>query len=131
MSDAPFREVYGTFNGENMVGDEDGKIYPVPGNYASKSRMVEGDKLKMAITEAGIFFKQVLPVDRRTFIGEIVVIDGEFCVQDDDLHCFDILPQSVSFYQFQGGEEVVAKVPKDWDNDTRFAAIEAVISKKA
>src|SRR5690606_16926125 len=40
--------IEGVFDGENMV-DDAGKKYPVPANYASKSKLVEGDMLKLTI----------------------------------------------------------------------------------
>ncbi|MBU1146566.1 hypothetical protein KKD80_03410, partial [Patescibacteria group bacterium] len=39
------RIMEGVFNGQNMIG-ADGKEYLVPANYASKSKLVEGDILK-------------------------------------------------------------------------------------
>src|SRR3712207_6782664 len=40
--------IEGVFDGQNMVGS-DGKTYPVPANYASKSKLVQGDILKLTI----------------------------------------------------------------------------------
>ena len=34
--------IEGVFDGQKMIGP-DGKEYPVPANYASKSKLVEGD----------------------------------------------------------------------------------------
>src|SRR3989338_7659848 len=51
----------GTFTGEKMQGD-DGKEYTVPANYASKSKLVHGDRLKLTITKSGSFiYKQIGP----------------------------------------------------------------------
>ena len=44
------RVIEGVFDGENMIGP-DGKQYSVPANYASKSKLVEGDILKMKISD--------------------------------------------------------------------------------
>src|SRR5688572_21686970 len=50
--------IEGAFDGQNMIGS-DGKTYPVQANYASKSKLVEGQPLKLTITEAGEFrYKQ-------------------------------------------------------------------------
>src|SRR5471030_1604688 len=38
--------IEGIFDGQNMIGP-DKKQYPVPANYASKSKLVEGDGLKL------------------------------------------------------------------------------------
>jgi hypothetical protein len=49
----------GVFDGQNMVGS-DGKTYPVPANYASKSKLVQGDILKLTIGDDGAFlYKQI------------------------------------------------------------------------
>ena len=42
------RVVEGVFNGQNMIGG-DGEEYPIPANYSSKSKLVEGDILKLTI----------------------------------------------------------------------------------
>ena len=47
--------VEGVFDGQKMAGP-DGKEYPVPANYASKSKLVEGDILKLTIGVDGSFF---------------------------------------------------------------------------
>ena len=38
--------IEGIFDGQIMIGP-DGKNYPVPANYASKSKLVEGDIMKL------------------------------------------------------------------------------------
>lgn len=48
------RVVLGTFTGEKMAGD-DGKEYAVPPNYASKSKIVPGDRMKLTVTKSGSF----------------------------------------------------------------------------
>src|SRR3990167_9816950 len=51
--------IEGVFDGQNMVGS-DGKTYPVPANYASKSKLVQGDILKLTIADDGAFmYKQI------------------------------------------------------------------------
>ena len=51
--------IEGTFDGQIMIAT-DGKQYPVPANYASKSKLVEGDVLKLTITSDGSFiYKQI------------------------------------------------------------------------
>ena len=56
--------IEGQFDGQNMIGP-DGKVYPVPANYASKSKLVEGDTLKLTIAQDGSFiYKQIGPVER-------------------------------------------------------------------
>ena len=68
--------IEGVFDGQTMH-DADGKAYPVPANYASKSKLVEGDILKLTIADDGSFiYKQIGPVARRQVIGTLVQHDG-------------------------------------------------------
>ena len=72
VSESPEGKIIeGVFDGQIMIGP-DGKNYPVPANYASKSKLVEGDILKLTIGESGKFlYKQIGPVERRTVIGTL------------------------------------------------------------
>ena len=55
VSESPEGKIIeGVFDGQIMIGP-DGKNYPVPANYASKSKLVEGDILKLTIGESGKF----------------------------------------------------------------------------
>src|SRR5688572_25801001 len=73
--------IEGVFDGQNMMGP-DGKQYPVPANYASKSKLVEGDVLKLTIADDGSFiYKQIGPVERRKALGSLTQNDkGEYQV---------------------------------------------------
>ena len=56
--------------------DAQGNTYPVPANYASKSKLVEGDGMKLTITDEGKFiYKQIAPVPRRTALGVLIQED--------------------------------------------------------
>jgi len=120
------RIVEGVFNGEQMVGS-DGKEYSVPFNYASKSKLVEGDLMKLTITKNGSFiYKQIGPIERKRLIGELVS-DGEQYSVLADGKTFKVLTASVTFFHGKAGDEVVILVPKDGISD--WAAIENIISK--
>lgn len=125
------REYYGFFNGYEMREEGGDKSYAVPPNYASKSRLVEGDYLRMMITaEDGILFKQVRLRERRSFIGTIVedeVFDGLMVKESDDGARYFILDATVTYFGLEVGDEVVAKVPIGLDAE--WAAIEEIISK--
>ncbi len=73
--------VEGVFDGQKMVGP-DGKEYPVPANYASKSKLVEGDILKLTIADDGSFiYKQIGPIERHQIIGTLTQHDGAYYVE--------------------------------------------------
>ena len=68
--------IEGVFDGQNMVGS-DGKTYPVPANYASKSKLVQGDILKLTIAEDGAFlYKQIGPIPRKQVVGLLKLENG-------------------------------------------------------
>jgi hypothetical protein len=61
--------IEGVFDGQNMVGS-DSKTYPVPANYASKSKLVQGDILKLTIADDGTFlYKQIGPIQENNLLA--------------------------------------------------------------
>ena len=72
--------IEGVFDGQNMVGS-DSKTYPVPANYASKSKLVQGDILKLTIADDGTFlYKQIGPIPRKQLVGSLELEDGHYFV---------------------------------------------------
>jgi hypothetical protein len=121
------RIVHGTFSGEYMI-DENKKQYPVPANYASKSKLVEGDHLKLTITADGAFiYKQIGPVPRRRAIAKIIENDGKYYAKSDD-EMFRILTASVTYFRLSPGSEVTILTPLG--QKTEWAAIENVVSNQ-
>jgi hypothetical protein len=119
--------VEGMFDGQNMIGP-DKKQYPVPANYASKSKLVEGDVLKLTIAEDGSFiYKQIGPVERRKMLGILTVDDkGDFRVLAEG-QPFRVLLASLTYFKAEPGDEVTIVVPKDGSRE--WAAVENVIKK--
>ena len=63
--------IEGVFDGKSMIGP-DGKNYPIPANYASKSKLVQGDVLKLSIQDDESFqYKQIGLTPRKTVIGDL------------------------------------------------------------
>ena len=121
--------VQGTFDGQFMQG-ADGKQYPVPANYASKSKLVEGDMLKLTITPDGSFiYKQIGPIERRHVIG-IVAQDehGNYQIVAEG-RAYGVLLASVTYFKLEPGDEVSILIPRE--GEARFAAIENVLQKGA
>lgn len=120
------RIVEGVYNGENMVGP-DGKEYPVPANYASKSKLVEGDVLKLTIADDGSFiFKQIRPIDRRKTVGTLSYAGGNYSVNADG-KTYKVLQASVTYYRGEPGDQVTLILPKD--HESTWAAIENIVKK--
>lgn len=117
------RVIEGVFDGQMMMGP-DGKNYPIPANYASKSKLVEGDLLKLTITEDGGFvYKQIGPVERRQVIGTLVQHDGVYYVEAGGRE-YRILLASVTYFRLEVGDQVTIVIPVD-NPDATWAAVEA------
>lgn len=117
--------VEGVFDGQKMVS-ADGKEYPVPANYASKSKLVEGDILKLTIADDGSFiYKQIGPVDRTQIIGTLVQHDGAYYVEANGRE-YRILLASVTYFRINVGDQVTIVIPTD-NPDATWAAVEAAL----
>jgi hypothetical protein len=119
--------IEGAFDGQVMIGT-DGKQYPVPANYASKSKLVEGDMLKLTITNDGSFiYKQIGPAERKRLIGIVSQdADGNYFVAADG-QAYKVLLASITYFKVSPGDEVTLVTPRDIDSD--WGAIENVIQK--
>ncbi len=123
------RVVEGVFDGQEMIGD-DGKSYAVPPNYASKSKLVEGDMLKLTIGARGNFiYKQIGPIERQRLIGTIAYDQetGQFLVVAGG-RSWKVIKASVTYYKADAGDEAVILVPKN--APSKWAAVENTIKKK-
>ena len=120
--------IEGVFDGQNMIGP-DGKKYSIPANYASKSKLVEGDILKLTIdTQGNFIYKQIGPIERTRLIGTLVKDrdKGDYVVLAGD-KMFKVLLASITYYKGDENDEVVILVPKD--ADSTWAAVENIIKK--
>ncbi len=116
----------GDFTG-NTMRSTDGKEFSVPPNYASKSKLVEGDKMKLTITPSGAFiYKQIAQIERERVTGELsldpstgqwhVVVNGK---------PYKVLTASVTFYRGKPGDKVSVLIPKGIEGS--WCAMEHVI----
>jgi len=118
--------VEGVFDGQNMV-DANGQTYPVPANYASKSKLVEGDGMKLTITDEGKFiYKQIAPIERRIIRGVLIQEDGQYKVLANG-KAYRVLLASVTFYRAEVGDQVTILLPKE--SEAHWATVEAVIPR--
>ncbi|MBR3115964.1 hypothetical protein IKF30_01930 [Candidatus Saccharibacteria bacterium] len=117
--------IEGIFDGQIMIGP-DGKNYPVPANYASKSKLVEGDIMKLTITDEGKFlYKQIGPVERKTVIGTLVQHDDKYYVEVAGKE-YQILYASVTYFHLHNGSQVSVTIPAN-NEDATWAAVEAAL----
>ncbi len=125
LDDARGKVIEGVFDGQKMAGP-DGKEYPVPANYASKSKLVEGDILKLTITDDGSFvYKQISPIERKQIIGTLVQHDGAYYVEANG-HEYRILLASVTYFRINVSDQVTIIIPAD-KPDATWAAVEAAL----
>lgn len=126
VKDEPLGKIIeGVFDGQNMVGS-DGKTYPVPANYASKSKLVQGDILKLTIADDGSFlYKQIGPIPRKQVVGVLKLDNGHYYV-DVGGKMYRVLLASVTYFKAKPGDQVSANIPEN-EVDAEWAALEAAL----
>ncbi len=118
--------IEGVFEGKSMIGS-DKKEYPIPANYASKSKLVPGDVMKLTVGgDGGFTYKQIGPVERKRVVGPLTQEDGQYKVIAAG-KAYKVLLASVTFYRAEPGDEVVLLVPAIGDSE--WGAIDNVIPK--
>ena len=106
----------------------DGKNYPIPVNYASKSKMVQWDKLKLIIDWAWkMTYKQISPIEREIKTGLVTKDQGKFQVVCE-WNTYDLLTAAVTHFKVEIWDTISVLLPKG--KQASFAAIEAVIPKE-
>jgi len=119
--------IEGVFTGEEMLG-ADKHTYPVPVNYASKSKLVQGDKLKLTIEGNGrMLYKQIAPIERETKVWLLTSDNGKFQVIADWV-AYNVLTAAVTHFKGEIGDSITIVLPKG--KEANFAAIETVIPKE-
>lgn len=122
------RVIEGVFDGQGMVGG-DGKSYSIPPNYASKSKLVEGDMLKLTIGTRGNFiYKQIGPIERQRLIGTLAYDQesSQYLVVAGG-RSWKVLKASITYYKADAGDEAVILAPKN--APSKWAAVENIIRK--
>ena len=117
-SEANFLEVVeGNFDGENMIGD-DGKIYAIPANYASKTKLVVGDRMKRILTDTyREVYKVIQKAPAKRAVGMFTMDEsGEFVVLVDSIpNPVRVLKASITFAMKQqnlrSGDTVAILIP--------------------
>jgi hypothetical protein len=120
--------IEGIFDGQNMIGP-DGKQYHVPVNYASKSKLTEGDTLKLTISGQGNFlYKQIGPVERVRIVATLDYNSDmrEYSAKAQD-KVWKVLTASITYFKGIPGDEIVLIVPKS--RMSTWAAVENIIKK--
>jgi hypothetical protein len=122
------RVVEGVFDGQKMFGD-DGQPYSMAPNYASKSKLVVGDRLKLILSGSGAFlFKQIGPVERRRVVGMLAkeADTAQWVVVKGDER-WKVLAASVTYFHGDVGDEAILLVPLA--GRVSWAAVENIVKK--
>lgn len=115
---------FGIFDGKEMI-TEDKETYPVPANYASKSKLIEGDQLKLTITKDGRFlYKQIGPIARRLIVGTLIKEEGAYAAMAEG-KIYKLLLAAVTYHKAEVGDKLTLAIPEDGSGV--FAAIENVL----
>jgi len=118
--------VEGVFDGKSMIGP-DKKEYPIPANYASKSKLVPGDVMKLTVAaDGGFTYKQIGPIERKRVVGPLTSEEGQYKVIAAG-KAYKVLLASVTFYRAEAGDEVVLLVPATGESE--WGAIDNVIPR--
>lgn len=126
ISNGEKQVIEGVFDGQNMIGP-DKKTCSVPANYASKSKLVPGDILKLTIMDDGSFvYKQIGPVERKRIVGILTYENGQYRVMANS-KVYKVLLASVTYFRAEIGDRVTLIVPEL--EDSEWGAIENVLPK--
>jgi hypothetical protein len=115
--DSALEVVEGYFDGEGMIGDN-GQMYVVPPNYASKTQLVTGDRMKWILTKDREVYKLIQAAPRERVTGTFTIEGDNYLVLVDKFPTpVKILKASATYAMknlgLQLGDEVAITVPKD------------------
>lgn len=85
-----------------MVGDNF-KKYPVPVNYASKSKLIPGDRLRLSFQDTGrLVYKLIFPAERK-HVKAVLTKDEKdptkFLAITSDKQAYNLNSAAVSFFK--------------------------------
>lgn len=116
--------VEGVFTGDGMLAS-DGNIYSVPFNYASKSKLVQGSRLKAMIHGDGkILYKIIEEIPFETKTGIIARERDQYQVVCED-KVYKVLTAAVTYLKAESGSKVSVRIPAG--KTATFAAIDSLL----
>ena len=118
--------IEGIFDGDKMT-DKEWENFPVPANYASKSKLVPGDALKLTVNPDGSFvYKQIGPVERKQIVGTLTYEDGQYKVVAGK-KSYKVLLASITYYKGEIGDKITLIVPEN--EESEWGAIDNVLPR--
>lgn len=124
--DENIKVVEGVYDWYFMVGS-DKKKYPVPMNYASKTKLIPGDVLKLRIMEDGKLIYKLIGQANRKYVKATLSKseDNKFTAITDEGQVYYLNQAAVTYFKGKTGDELSVIVNSDGVGT--FAAIEALI----
>jgi hypothetical protein len=119
--------IEGVFDGFYLVADDSSK-HEVPSNYAAKSRLVYGDRLKIVDEDGKKVFKQIQKPERKEVKGILSKKEGKWYLLTD-VGTYKVSDVAAEFNRVGLNEEAVGLIPENQPN-VPFAALDRVIKKE-
>ena len=117
--------ITGMYDGSCMITISE-EEYPVPANYASKSMLVPGDKLKLAINKDGsLIYKLIQQAPRTHIMGIIHKKNNKYMALGADNKNYSLNTAAVTFFKAQCGDEVCMIINQN--SEVNHAALECVL----
>lgn len=116
--------VEGYFDGQYLVSD-DGRKTEVPGNYAAKSRLVYGDRLKVFVESGRQVFKQITKAERRKVEGVLGKKEGRWYLLANE-GTYRIADVAAEFNKAELNDKACAYVPAN-NLNVPYAALDLVL----
>lgn len=110
----------------NFITGPDGRKYPVPLNYSSKTKLIWGDVLKLKIMSDGALIYKLIGQAPRKHVRATISRDDDtkYIAITADGHKYIINQAAITFYKAQIGDEVSIIINTDGHS---HAALEAVL----
>lgn len=116
--------VEGYFDGQYLVSD-DGRKTEVPGNYAAKSRLVYGDRLKVFVESGRQVFKQITKAERKKVEGVLGKKEGRWYLLANE-GTYRIADVAAEFNKAELNDKAYAYVPAS-NLNVPYAALDLVL----
>lgn len=116
--------IEGYFDGQNLIAD-DGRKTEVPGNYAAKSRLVYGDRLKVFSESGKQIFKQITKVERKKIEGVLGKKEGSWYILTKE-GTYKIADLAAEFNKADLNDKANAFIPSNNQN-VPYASLDKVL----
>ena len=120
--------IEGAFDGEFMVCT-DGRKFSVPANYAAKSRLVYGEKLKMFEDDGKTLFKQMSKAEKEKPEAVLNKKEGKWYAITKT-GTYKVLDVAANFNDAKVGDKAVIILPKG-NVGVPFAALEKILREES